>query len=102
MTEDVQNELWTTFPDEMKACMKSDSCTLQRTNNELPFGMVILEDKTLCLGVYDDSMRLLGTITTRSEDAVEWGISTYRKHRKESEEIFYRGGSHNSSKISTR
>jgi len=25
MTEDVQNELWTTFPDEMKACMKSDS-----------------------------------------------------------------------------
>lgn len=102
MTEDVQNELWTTFPDEMKACMKSSSCTLQRTNNELPFGMVILEDKTLCLGVYDDSMRLLGTITTSSEDAVEWGISTYRKHRKESEEIFYRGGSHNSSKISTR
>jgi len=43
--------------------------------------MVIL-GQNLCLGVYDDSMRLLGTITTRSEDAVEWGISTYRKHRK--------------------
>jgi hypothetical protein len=59
--------------------------------DELSFGLVIADDKSVCLGVYDKSMWLLGTITNISEDVVEWVLKMYHEYRDASDEVFLRG-----------
>lgn len=88
---DVLDELWSTYSEELHFCLESEICVLRQTDEELSFGLVIADDETVCLGVYDDSMRLLGTITNSSEDAVEWALETFHECRDASDEVFLRG-----------
>lgn len=81
VTGDVLDELWSTYSKEFNSCVKSKTSILWQTDEELSFGLVIADKETVCLGVYDDSMRLLGTITNHSGDAVEWALETFHEYR---------------------
>lgn len=91
VAHDVLNQLWTIYEEEVHTCLENQSCSLRETDEELSFGLVIADDETMCLGVFDDSMRLLGTITNGSEDAVEWALKTFHEYRDASDEVFLRG-----------
>jgi predicted transcriptional regulator len=88
---DVLDELWSTYSEELHSCLESETCILWQTDEELSFGLVIADDETVCLGVYDESMRLLGTITNSSEDTLKWALETFHQHRDASDEVFLRG-----------
>jgi len=91
VTDDVLDQLCTNFEEEVHMCLENQSCSLRQTDKELSFGLIIADDETMCLGVYDDSMRLLGTITNRLEDAVEWALETFYEYQDVSDEVFLRG-----------
>jgi predicted transcriptional regulator len=91
MSGDVLEELWSTYSEELHSCLESKTCMLWQTDEELSFGLVIADDETVCLGVYDESMRLLGTITNSSVDALDWPLETFHEYRDASDEVFLRG-----------
>lgn len=91
VTHDVLDQLWDTYEEEVHTCLENQSCSLRQTDEELSFGLVIADNETMCLGVYDELMRLLGTITGRSEDAVDWALETFHEYRDASDEVFLRG-----------
>jgi len=91
VSNDVLDELWSTYPEEVQTCLRSGTCTLQQTDVKLSFGLVIADNEIMCLGVCDNSLRLLGTVTNSSEDAVVWGIKTFQEYRDTSDEVFLRG-----------
>lgn len=91
VSDDVLDELWATYSEELHSCLESETCMLWHTDEELSFGLVIGDDETVCLSVYDESMRLLGTITNSSEDALNWTHETFHEHRDASDEVFLRG-----------
>ena len=88
---DVIDELWSTYSEELHACLGSEACMLWRTDQELSFGLVIADGETMCLGVYDESMRLFGTVANGLDDAVEWVLKTFHEYRDASDEVFLRG-----------
>ena len=101
VTDDVLDQLWITHEEEIHTCLENQSCSLWQTDEELSFGLVIADDETMCLGVYDDSMRLLGTITNTSEDAVEWAFETFNEYRDASDEVFLRGSKSQTDGVTT-
>ena len=88
---DVMDELWSTYSEELHVCLGGETCMLWQTDQELSFGLAIADEETMRLGVYDESMRLFGTITNGLDDAVEWALKTFHEYRDTSDEVFLRG-----------
>lgn len=100
MSEAVLDELWVSHSEELHSCLETGACSLWQTDEQLSFGLVIVDEISLCLSVYDDSMRLIGTITNASEDALEWAWEMFRQLRDASNEVIPGGGIQPSSQSS--
>ena len=98
---DLIDELWSTYSEELHTCLGSETSMLWQTDRELSLALVIADRETMCLGVYDESMRLFGTITNGLDDAVEWALMTFHEYRDASDEVFLRGTTRQVDKITT-
>lgn len=85
VSDEVLDELSSRYTEYVHVCLESDQVTLQKTSEKLSFGLVISDGETMCLGVYDKSLRLLGTITSTSNADIEWALGKFNEYKNNSE-----------------
>lgn len=93
LTDEVLAELWAAYSEEVHACLESEACTLKQTDEPMLFDLLIIDDETVCIGVHDERMRLLGTITNSSDDVVEWAHDLFHDYWDGGMDVFFRGES---------
>lgn len=93
VSDDVLNLLLKEHAEQVSASLESGRCLLLEADEELSFGLALIDDETMCLGIYDELMRLLGTVTNDSDVAVEWALNCFNMYRAGTEEVFLRGSS---------
>ncbi|AFK21558.2 HTH domain-containing protein (plasmid) [Haloferax mediterranei ATCC 33500] len=79
------NHLATDYADQFAEAVESDVLKVQVTDEELPFGLLVIEEPTPKVGiiVYDRGGELRGFILNDSERAVEWGKEKWEQYRAE-------------------
>lgn len=87
VSSEVMTELLSSYPGEIYNCLQNHAYTLLQTDKNTSFGLIIIDTDMVCLVVYDDSMRLLGTISKSSDYVVDWAVSKFKEYRGPSEEI---------------
>lgn len=73
---------------EWQAAITTENCWFGAFNGVPPFGMLIIDDSEVWIGVYRDSgSALAGTLHNDSEAAVEWALDLYERCRRKSEKV---------------
>ncbi len=85
----VVESLRADYREAFDACLRSGNVTVRETHEQLPFGLLVVEEPipAVRVTVYNASGGIQGVITNRSDDAVEWGRSFWQRHRRHSTEI---------------
>lgn len=68
----------------------SENCVLWQTAEELPFGLVIVDDEEVWLCVYRDGGGLRGTLANVTDSALNWALDVFRRYRDTAHEIKFR------------
>ncbi|ADQ68939.1 Sugar-specific transcriptional regulator TrmB [Halogeometricum borinquense DSM 11551] len=78
------DHLSTDYADEFSEAVESGALEVRVTDEELPFGLLMIEKPTQKVGVivYDRGGELRGFILNDSENAVEWGEKKWERYRE--------------------
>lgn len=85
--------LLTAYNDEVSGIIGSGNGTIYRLSEDqvLPFGLVIVDDGLVWIGVYGEGNALRGAFVNTSEAAVAWCLDVFADSREAAEEVFLRG-----------
>ena len=81
------------YKNELDEVLESGRASFRETNEMIPFGLLIIDDETVWVGIYDLEGSLQGTITNDSTDAVAWATEIYQSYRNDSQEVLFQGDS---------
>lgn len=84
--------------DEMSAAVGTDHCTFWQTGDTLPFGLAIVDDEHVWLGIHDEEGNVKGTIANSSDDAAEWALGVFRRFREDGQRVLVDGPLNNYSR----
>lgn len=65
-------------------------CTVYTTDEKIKYGIIIADEKRVVLVVFDESIRLLATLTSSSEESVWWALDYFDTLRESGDEVFFR------------
>lgn len=83
--------LWANHHEKMQAILEIEHCTFWQMDDEVPFGLAIVDDEQVWLGIHDEKGRVEGAIVNDSNAAVEWALDVYDQYCERSEQVFFRG-----------
>lgn len=79
--------LSTTYADKFAPVAESDNCHLWQTEEELPFGLIVVDDEEVWLCVYRDGGGLRGTLANDTDAAVSWADGVLEQYRSDAQEV---------------
>ncbi len=66
--------------DRLSEALATGNLSVRRTDETLPFGLVVAEDEGLVLIVYDEGGDLRGVLLNDTEAALDWGTELFRTY----------------------
>lgn len=87
LRNEIVEYLRETYPSEMNEVLEAESSSMYKVEVHPTFGVVLLDNKTIWVGVYDDDGGLRGAIVSESPAALEWGTSQIRKRRSRTNRV---------------
>ncbi|SEP00050.1 Predicted transcriptional regulator, contains HTH domain [Halogranum amylolyticum] len=94
LEEQIISALTVTYAEQFTPVAASDNCALWQIDDELPFGLIIVDDKMVWLCVYRDGGGLRGTLANDSDSAVNWALNIFRQYRNAAHKITISGAPH--------
>jgi predicted transcriptional regulator len=85
---DVMEYLLSAYHDEVTAVMETDRGTFTRVEGQgLPYGLAVVDDEGVWVGIYESGGGLRGAIINKSLDAIQWGHEKYDSVRQRAEVV---------------
>lgn len=94
LEEQLIPALTVTYAEQFTPAATSDNCVLWQIDDELPFGLVIVDDEKVWLCVYRDGGGLRGTLANDSDSALNWALDIFRQYRITAHKIRFSGAPH--------
>lgn len=85
--ETVLEGLWSERPSAVRAGLETDGYSLLKTEREVTFGLLVVDDRVASIGVHDDTGRLLGLLIDDDRETVEWASETFEEYRGAAEAV---------------
>jgi len=79
--------------DEMREMIDLDSCTIRWIKNKPGFGIVLIDDNQVWIGIYDENSSIQGAILNNTSSTVEWARKILQKYRSQANLVKFRNAS---------
>lgn len=70
-----------------RGALEHPNCTIWQAETVPPFGLIIVDQSDVWIGVYQDGGGLIGTLHNDSRPAVEWAQGLYERYREDAEHV---------------
>lgn len=99
LTDDSLSQLLTKFPKKGRRCLQRENLLAWRMEEEIPYGVLVVNDDIAVIFVYDGSLRLLGTLVSEVEEVVNWIKMKHEELVEKSNPVFMRSASNRRSLV---
>lgn len=90
--DEVVEYLWKTHSSKMSEMLEVENSNIREIEVSPAFGIVLIDNENIWIGVYNDDSGLKGAIANDSQAALEWGMSMVREWRSRANQVVIRGG----------
>lgn len=75
------------YTSQWRGALNHPNCTIWQTDTVPAFGLIIVDQSDVWVGVYQDGGGLIGTLHNDSMAAVEWALALYERYRENAEHV---------------
>lgn len=79
--------LWAKHSEKMQTVLGTEHCTFWGLEGEPPFGLALVDDEQVWVGIHDDKGSIEGAIMNRSDAAVAWALDIYHQYQGWGEQV---------------
>lgn len=84
LSRSTHDYLHAEYPEKFRTALQAENTVFREIEDELTFGLVLIDGAEVWFGVYDDRGRIVGALADDTPEAVEWAESLYEEHRESS------------------
>lgn len=93
LDSDLVEYLWAAHTSKLRDVLDCEHCTIHWVEETPEFGIVLIDNDRVWIGVYDDRGGLTGAIVNNDDPALTWAMDTFCTYRSQAEQVLLRGGS---------
>lgn len=88
LPEDVLSAIVANYDHEWRSAITADDCWFGSVASVPPFGLIIIDESEVWVGVYrDGGSALAGTLRNESSRAVAWAVDLYNRYRSDATDV---------------